>query len=288
MPARRRSWLVLGSLVAALGAGAVGAVIALERARPALAEGTAVSYLPKGEYLKVATLGYRQLAADLIWLRAVQAFGVREQTAEGYLRAYKAVDVLTDLDPHFTYAYQVAGTIMSIWAHRPQESIAILKKGLRENPQVWQFPFFLGYDYYYELHDPVEASTYFRMAAVMPGAPEYLPRLAARMTVEAGDPDAALEFLERLYQQVRDARLKHALIQRMKEVVVERDIRFLEEAVRRYQARFGRTPSRLGDLVARGVIVRIPEEPLGGTYVLHPGGAVSSSVLRERMRVHRN
>lgn len=280
-------WLLTGSLIAVLGWAAIGAVVALEREQPALAGKADFSYLPKGEYLKVAVLGYRQLAADLIWLKALQHFGLRHQTTEGYLQGYHAVDVLTDLDPQFAYAYQVAGTILGVWAQRPQESVAILKKGMRENPDVWQMPFFLGYEYYYELHDPATASQYLRIAAALPGSPEYLPRLAARMTVEAGDPEAALEFLQRLHQQIRDERLREVLVQRMKEVVVERDIRFLEEGVRRYQRRYGRLPSKLNDLVTRGIIVRIPEEPLGGSYVLRlPQGTVVSTVLRERLRVH--
>lgn len=283
-----RMWLLTGGLIGILGGAAIGTAVALEHGGPAMVGQTDLSYLPKGEYLKVAVVGYRQLAADLIWLKALQHFGVRQQTTEGYLRGYHAVDVLTDLDPRFAYAYQVAGTILGVWADLPEESIAILKKGFRENPDVWQMPFYLGYDYYYELHDPATAAGYFRRAAELPGAPAYLPRLAARMTVEAGDPEAALEFLQRLYQQLRDDRLRDALVQRMKEVVAERDIRVLEEGVRRYRERYGRLPSNLGDLVTRGILDRVPEEPLGGTYVLRlPDGTVSSSVLRERMRVHR-
>ena len=283
-----QAWVLTGSLIGLLGGVAIGMLAVIERQRPAPARAAELSYLPKGEYLKVAVLGYRQLAADLIWLKAVQHFGVRNQTTEGYLWAYHAVDVLTDLDPKFAYAYQVAGTILGVWANRPHESVAILTKGMRENPDVWQIPFFLGYDYYYELHDPATAARYFRIASTLPGAPAYLPRLAARMTVEAGDPEAALEFLQRFYQQVQDERLREALAQRMKEVVVERDIRFLEEGVRRYQKRFGKLPAKLDDLAARGIIERVPEEPLGGFYELRlPQGSVVSTGSRERLRVHR-
>lgn len=283
------TWLVTGSVLCLLGAGTVTALAAVDRARPDIARAQELSYLPRGEYLKVAVLGYRQVAADLIWLKAVQQFGVRNQSTEGYLWAYHAVDVLTDLDPKFAYAYQVAGTILGVWAKRVPESVAILTKGQRENPTVWQLPFYLGYDYYYELHDPVAAARYFRLAAALPEAPGYLPKLAARMTVEAGDPDAALEFLQRLYQQVQDDRLKEGLAERMKQVVAERDIQFLEEGLRRYQARYGKRPGKLTGLVEGGIIAQIPEEPFGGTYELKASdGTVVSSGLRERLRVHRH
>lgn len=269
--------------------GAAASLLAvLDERRPLLTRTEELSYLPKGEYLRIAVLGYRQLAADLIWLKAVQQLGVRRQTAEGYRSAYHAVDVLTDIDPKFVFAYQATGTILGVWAELIQESVTILTKGMQQNPEVWELPFYLGYDYYYELHDSAAAAKYLRIAAALPGAPTYLPRLAARMTVEAGDPDAALEFLQRLYQQLQDDQLREGLMRRMKEVAAERDIRFLEEAVRRYKERYRRLPVRLEDLVAGGIVARIPEEPLGGVYQLNPSdGSVSSTGLRDRLRVHR-
>jgi tetratricopeptide (TPR) repeat protein len=267
----------------------MGLLAVAERERPAIARAAELSYLPKGEYLKVAVLGYRQLAADLIWLKAVQHFGARKQTTEGYLWAYHAVDVLTDLDPTFAYAYQVAGAILGVWANRVQESVAILSKGMQHNPEVWQLPFYIGYDYFYELHDPGKAAPYLRIASTLPGSPEYLAKLAASMTVEAGDPEAALEFLQRLYQSVQDQRLREGLERRIKEVVVERDIRFLEEGVRRYRARYGRLPVALRELVTGGIIAGVPDDPLGGRYQLNSSdGSVTSTGLRERLKVYRH
>lgn len=281
-------WLLAGSLLLALGGAAIGLLTVVERQRPAKVRAAELSYLPNGEYLKMAVLGYRQLAADIIWLQAVQHFGNRKATTEGYLWAYHAADVVTDLDPKFVAVYQAAGAILGVWAGRPQESIALLTKGMRHNPEVWQLPFFVGYDYFYELHDPVRAAQYFRIASELPGSPAYLPKLAARMTVEAGDPDAALEFLQRLSPQLQDERLRESLAQRMKEVMVEKDIRYLEEGVRRFKARYGKLPVRLEDLVIRGIISQIPKEPLGGVYKLNAAdGSVTSTGSRERLRAYR-
>lgn len=281
-------WFLTWSVLLSLGGTAIGVLTVVERQRPSLVRAEELSYLPKGEYLKLVVLGYRQLAADLIWLKAVQHLGEKHQTRVGYLSAYHAVNVLTDVDPTFVAAYLATGTILGVWAGLPRESIALLTKGMRHHPEVWQLPFYVGYDYFYELGDPVMAARYFRMAAVLPGAPDYLPRLAARMTVEVGDPQAALEFLQRLYQQTEDEQVRQGLGRRMKEVIAERDIRFLEERVRRYKARYGQRPVRLEDLVTGGIIPQIPEEPFGGIYELQASeGTVTSTGLRERLRVHR-
>ncbi len=283
-----RTGLWTATLLLACVAAAAGLFVALERQRPAAVRATELSYLPKGDYLKVAVLGYRQLVADLIWLQVVQQLGERSQTVAGYRWAFHAVDVLTDLDPKFAFAYQAAGSILSVWARLPKESNVLLAKGMRHNPDVWQLPFFLGYNYYFELHDPGEAAKYFRLASALPGAPEYLPRLAARMSVEAGDPAAALELLQRLYVQTQDDRVRDGLARRIKEVVAERDIRLLEEGVRRYRARYGTLPGRLEDLVTGGILPRLPEEPFGGEYRLNvTTGTVTSTGLGERLRVHR-
>jgi tetratricopeptide (TPR) repeat protein len=265
-----------------------GLRMALDHSRDALLKAEQLKYVPKGEFLRVAVLGYRQLAADLLWLKAIQNFGGRTQTIEGYRAGYHAVDVLTDLDPEFSFSYQVAGTVLGIWAGLADESVAILTKGIKSNPNVWQLPFFLGYDYYYELHNPTMAARYFRLASTIPGAPAYLPNLAARMTVEAGDPSAALEFLDRLYQTTQDERIRGGLLKRMREVMVERDVRQLQSAIQTFKEQRGAMPGSLHALVHAGFLKRVPEEPHGGRYVYDPGtGSVHSSMWQERMRVHR-
>ncbi len=281
-------WALPGILLLVFGGLAVGLLAIVERQRPPEARAAELAYLPKGEYLKVAVLGYHQIVADLIWLKAVQHFGERQQTKKGYKWAYHAVDVVTDLDPKFSFAYRAAGTILGVWAGLVQESIAILSKGMRHNPEVWELPFYLGYDYFFELHDPKSAALYFQKAAELPGSPAYLPKLAARMTVEAGDPVAALEFLERLYRQMQDEQLRKGLERRMREVAVERDIRSLEEAVHQYKVRHKKNPGKLEDLVKAGIIPQVPIEPLGGTYQLNAkDGTVISTGSAERLRVHR-
>jgi hypothetical protein len=280
---------VSGLLLLMFGAMTIVLASKIEQQRPSSTRAEELSYLPNGKYLRVAALGYEQVVADLLWLKVVQHYGDGAETTEGFRWAYHAVDVLTDVDPTFAFAYQATGVMLTAWGHLPHESAAILAKGFRNNPHVWELPFFLAYDYYYELHQPKVAAEYLRMAAALPNAPEYLPKLAARMMVESGESGAALEFLQRLYQQTQDETLRQALEFRMREVVAERDIQFLEEGVERYKERYGRLPRTLQELVAGEIIADIPTEPLGGEYKLNSEqGTVASTGLRERLRVHRN
>lgn len=271
----------------ALLAGASGLLHILDHERNAVARAEQLAYLPKGEYLKLAVLGYRQVIADLIWLQAVHHIGAKRDTHLGYRWTYHAVDVLTDLDPTFVPPYQATGLFLGVLVGRHEEGIDILRKGFRHNPGVWQLPFLAGYIAYYEQCDPIAGGKYLQEAAQIPGAPAYLPKLAARMTVESGEPTAALEFLDRFSRSVTDERVREALLQRMQEVTQEKDLYFLEDATRQYRQKYGQPPSKLEDLLLRGVIQQLPIDPLGGQYQVDPlTGRVSASSRRERLRIH--
>ena len=54
-----------------------------------------------------------------------------------------------------------------------------------------------------------------------------------------------------------------ALAQRMKEIAQEKDLHFLKDSIRRYQAKYGRVPSKLEDLMLRGVMSTTATGPLG-------------------------
>jgi hypothetical protein len=259
----------------------------MEQLRPVEGRSAELSYLPKGKYLRVAVLGYQHISADLIWLKAVQYFGDMKQTTGGFKWAYHATDVVTDLDPDFVMAYYAGGTVLGVWSGLMDESIAILQKGMRHHPSDWRFPFFIGYDYFYEMCDPANGAKYFQMAATLPGAPSYLARLAARLAAEAGDPDAAMEFLARFSSQVADQRIKEALMLRMREVVVERDVKLIEEAVGQFKMRKRRSPISLEELMEHKFLESIPTEPFGGRYLLLPSGKAASSELKERLRAYR-
>lgn len=267
--------------------GASGLLHVLSQERSATVRVEQLAYLPKGKYLKLAVLGYRQLVADFIWLQAVQHIGSTRNTDQGYQWTYHAVDVLTDLDPTFVPPYQATGVFLGVLVDHHEEGLALLKKGIHENPSVWQLPFLAGYISYYELCDPVAGGRFLQEAAQVHGSPSYLARLAARMTVESGDLSAALEFLDRFSRTVNDERVRETLSLRMKEIVQEKDLLFLEEAVRRYRSRYGRSPAKVEDLMLHGVIGRLPEDPLGGEYrVDFLTGAVSASSRKNRLRIH--
>src|SRR3989337_3490706 len=243
--------------------------------------------LPNGEYLRPVVLGYEQLAADIIWLQAIQVIGEDTVTPGGYDWIYHALYCVTALDPKFDYAYQLGGVTLSVLGKAPEKSNLLLLKGMKENPDVWQIPFYSGFNHVFYLNDYKTAAEYMAKASGLPGHPEYLPKLAARLYVQAGNPDTALEFLSRMYRETKDEKVRASLEYRIKEGIVERDVKFLEDAIRRYRDAFKVYPDSIGKLVEEGVIPAIPREPFGGQYYFSPeDGKVYSSIIKERMRVY--
>jgi hypothetical protein len=241
--------------------------------------------LPKGEYLKPALLGYHHLGADILWLRLLQVVGKKQNSADEYEWIYHALDVITTLDPQYAYAYYVGGNILGDLAKRPDLSNRLLEKGAAANPDVWYIPFLLGYNHYFLLGDPAKGAEYIMNAASLPDRPAYIPGLATRMAAEAGNPETALAFLEARLLETHDPQTREFLANRMKEVIIERDIRILESAVEIYRTKQGAFPARLTDLLTVGTLPILPQESFGGEYRLDPKtGTVSSSTHPERLR----
>ena len=245
-----------------------------------------ITYLPEGKYLRIASLGFRELAADLLWLQVIQVMGQRKLSKDDGHWLYLAVDRITTLDPKFVRAYEAGSLALCTLVVLPEESNRLLEKGMHHNPQEWRLPFLLAINLYFEMRDDKQAAEAMAKAASLPGAPDGLARLAAKLFVSAKSPQQAVDFLAKVYADTTDQHIKRLLEIRLKESIIERDLQLLEEALSRYQNKYSRRPSRLEDLVGPGLLSALPDEPFGGRYLYEPAtGTVRSSEVKERMRI---
>ena len=243
--------------------------------------------LPSGEFVKPMVLGYHHVAADLLWLNIVQVLGEREVRHADDEWLYHALNVVTTLDPHYTYAYDVGGVVLAELAGRVDWSNALLEKGMAANPGAWRLPFQLGFNAFFHQQDYVRAADDMAIAARLPGRPAYVPELAARLYVEGQQPALALDFLDVMERQTDDVQVLAQLERRKAEVIVERDLTLLEEAVQRYTARMGQRPQTFETLIQAGDLAALPVEPFGGAYRLNAEhGTVVSTTHPTRLRLH--
>ena len=257
----------------------------------ALKSGASISQnlpnIPDAKYLKQVSLGQNSLLADIIWLRAVQVMGNRNITRNEAEWLYHAVSTATDLDPKFYYMTELGGIFLTAVAGHHNLSIKLLKKGYEYNPKTWEFPFYMGFNYFFYLKDFKQAAYYMGRAAELPKRPPYLPFLASRLYAQAGDPRYGLELTEAIYRNTKNVKVRETLLQRMKELQVEINLDALQNEVKAYKNKLGRYPESIQDLLSGGFIKAVPVDRLGGEYIVNPEtGVVSNTKLPRRLIIY--
>lgn len=151
-------------------------------------------YVRSPEALKRIALGFDALLADVYWIRAIQHYGgdrLERGGARRYELLYPLLDITTSLDPYFNIAYRFGAIFLSEpfpgGPGRPDQAIALLRKGLLAQPTKWQYFHDIAFVHYWALRDPIAAAQWFKRAAEQPGAPNWLMPVAAAMLTEGSD-----------------------------------------------------------------------------------------------------
>lgn len=189
-------------------------------------------FLPSGRHLKALTLGFSNLAADVLWIRAIGYFGGHALTDREFPWLHHILDQVTTLDPPFRYPYLFGGIVLSLEHQSSEQSIALLTKGMKQYPGDWRFPFYIGFNCFYHQQDPARAAEFMRYAASLPGRPQYLPRLAASLIAESGRLEAAIRFLETIAEGTRDEGERASIGEKIADLRAGR----VPEALRRFLA----------------------------------------------------
>lgn len=194
------------STIALLLAGVVlvGAVAPLHWATlsgPQLGVAERALFLPPPEALRVASLGFNNVAADVIWLLTIQYIGGHILSDRNIPELFRLIDTVVTLDPHFVEAYTLGALFMNYSGGNVPGAIALLERGARANPTRWEPPHDLARTYYLDLKDYQKALRWFEVTDRMPGCPHYVPRFIARLYAATGQRETALE----LWQAMRDS-----------------------------------------------------------------------------------
>ena len=232
-------------------------------------------------------LGFRNALSDVVWLQAVQVAGNRNLVRTDYDRLSRLLDAVANYDSRFLVPYLLGGLVLGESPDHAPEALGTLERGWRNYPREWRLPFYMGYTWYFILGNPLEGGRLMQEASRLPGSPAYLPRLSARMLVEAKVPETALSFLQEMIAKETDPQRRDVLVRRALEVAVERDIQRIESAIEKFRTSRGKAPGSLDDLLTAGFLDAVPEEPNGGRYFLSVDGQVRSSKVNMRMKVYR-
>ncbi len=288
------------SLIAVLMAGAVR----LQRERdmryppPEATEETL--YLTSGPVLRRMSLGYRSLAADLYWIRAIQHFGgtrtkiytpdrpggaPRAEGTEPYRLLFPLLDLTTTLDPYFAVAYRFGSIFLAEpypgGPGRPDLAIALLEKGLQVEPDNWEYMYDIGFVHYWWHQDYQTAGAWFAKAGEVTGAPWWMKSMAATTVANGGDRTSSrLMWEEILKSATVDYQRNHAQ-RALAQLQALDHLDNLRELVARFSRQTGTPPAGWESLIRAGLLPGVPLDPSGTPYALDAAAGVE--LARESM-----
>lgn len=228
-------------------------------AKPVLPEDIRESDLSfQGRRLRGYVLGGEGLLADWYWIQSLQYIGGKLVAYEGDINLddlrplrprllYQYLDNATDLDPHFYAAFAYGAVVLP--AIDSEQAIALIKKGIANNPDKWRLYQYLGY-VYWRRGDFQSASQAYARGAAIPGAPEFMLQMAAAMKSRGGDRETARAIYRQLYDNAEDSQARENFLLRLYEIDATEQLDAINSLLERAKDSTGSCPSEGSALAA--------------------------------------
>jgi tetratricopeptide (TPR) repeat protein len=244
--------------------------------------GASIIFIPSGKYLKYATFGYSGLAADLVYIWAIQYY-TTYTIVDRFQNLEHIFSIIAELDPRYTDPYEIGALIAVNEAKNLPLAYKILELGLAKNPEQWIFPFEAGH-YAQRAGNYETARKYYKKTMDIPGAPEIAKRLYAASGFKVMDLKESWETWLEVYNTATDKRTKKIAGKHLYQVKTTADTNILREAVRRFKDRYKRLPADLAELVRFGIVSELPKDLDGKDYIYNPktGGITPPSIWWKR------
>jgi tetratricopeptide (TPR) repeat protein len=229
----------------------------------------AVLYLQSPAVARRVVLGFDAVAADLYWLRALQHFGATRLRKGGpklFENLYPFLDLATSLDPRFNVAYRFGAIFLSEeppgGPGRADLAIALLEKGIEQNPHRWEYYQDIGFVHYWWTGDYTKAADAFSRSAAVPGSPWWIKPLAAVTLAQGGDRRTSRLLWQALAQTPDNEFLKRDAKRRLTQLDALDQIDELTVIVDRARAAGVTAPWSWPLLFQQGLL-RVPIDPTG-------------------------
>lgn len=264
--------LLLAALLAAMGLKLGNDALPRKRV-----PGSSIIYIPSGPYLKPVTFGFSSLAADLIFLWAIQYYG-NPEIPDKFAYFTHIFSIISELDPRYVDPYEVGALIAIYDANDTPLALKILDMGAAKNSDMWIFPFEAGH-YALARKDFDTAKDYFAKAMKIPDAPAVTRRLFANAAYKTMDYQTSWETWKSVYETATDEQIKKIASNHLYQVKAAVDIAALKNAVFEFRVRTGRNPENLEALVRAGLIRAVPRDFDDKDYTYDPqSGALNTAV----------
>jgi len=249
--------------------------------------------LRSGAMLKIVSLEYAPLVADLYWTRVVQYYGSKQEQSESRVELlWPLLDVTTTLDPHLIAAYRFGSTFLSEpaprGAGRPDLGVQLIERGIRENPEYWRLYEDLGFIYYFDLQDYQKAANAFLEGSRTPGAMIWMKTFAARISAEGENRQLSTMLWTEVYNSNTSKEIRMNALIHLHLLRAEADCEQLDKIAADYKRRTSAAPKTMRELVNAGLIPGLAADPEGYVYTFDANGKTqinpASPLYRQQRR----
>src|SRR5579871_2844531 len=233
--------------------------------------------IQSGKLLKVMSLEYAPLMADLYWTRVVQYYGDKSVRHDANFELlWPLLDVTTTLDPNLLVAYRFGSMFLSEsapqGAGRPDLAIQLIQRGIQANPDYWRFYEDLGFIYYFELHDYNKAAAAFLEGSKNPQAMPWMKVLAAKVSEQGDNSETSYFLWNEIYTSTTDPQMKENAETHLKLLKSDEDCKAIDALSSEFEKRNARSPASIRELVGAGLLKGVPSDPAGYPYVIDNEG----------------
>jgi hypothetical protein len=187
-------------------------------------------YVPSPQAARVLSVGYNELAADLLFFRLVGYFGTEGRTADV---TAALVEAIVTVDPHFYQAYQWGTQAMThpitvgVGREHYLRAIKLLERGMVAFPNDYKIPKQASEIYLLDLktEEPAERRTWDLAGTAMleravrkPDAPAVLGTYIAHLRTKLGQKERAKADLRELLLITGDDAARKALLEKLAEL----------------------------------------------------------------------
>lgn len=268
----------------------------IDRERGSLSQERDDVLLRSGKLMKLMSLEYAPLMADIYWTRVVQYYGNKHVRGQANLELlWPLLDITTTLDPNLLVAYRFGALFLSQaapgGAGRPDLGVELIRRGIQANPDYWRLYEDLGFVYYFDLKDYQKASEAFLEGSKRPNAQMWMKVMAAKIAAEGESFSTSFFLWKDIYEAASDPSIKKNALLHLQLLRAKEDCRQLDALADEYEKRNGRRPTRVAELVHAGLLSGIPADPAGFAYVFGENGKaelnLDSPLLEQQLLIER-
>jgi hypothetical protein len=216
------------SALLVLALGLVGARLARQHAARTLpSETSPIPYTPAAAAAPFLVFGYREAAADLLFVRLRGYFGNYHQSRGDAIIAQ--AETIVALDPWFERIYEFGANAATVAHSHVDQSvilraIALLERGSKMFPRSWSIPMLAGQMCIQDLQtdDPAQRRAWDERGVLLvesairkPGAPQKAATWAAHIRSRLGQQERAIQGIRELLLVSQDKDVQAALLERL-------------------------------------------------------------------------